>query len=747
MRKAEIAVVLPVLAALLSANLNTVAHAQGDLVAPGNVVAQNTGNPGEVVRISWDGVPSAAYYRIGWVAYSDVAPIIASSGDWLEHFAFIDIENRGQTGHLITRLTPGVQYAFIVASNDGRYGTPRWPKATGWRCLNLAQAPASQAAIGTASVNVTWDAVAGVTYYRIGWVVYEDVAPIIAAVGDWLERFAFIDIANRGQTAHTITRLTPGLRYAFIVAGNDGRYGAPQWPDASGWQFMTPAAEQPGDDPPIPEELSCPLPWVPKATPPAATVPGDYDADDDGLVEVATLAQFRSINSSGYSSLAFPNALPGMGCPEEGCTGYELVVDIDFDTNGNGVADRGDVLWNDGEGWRPIEFAGTLDGNGHTISNLFIDRKGIPINPQRNVGLFSATSGVIRNVSLVSVNVRGGTYVGGLAGSNQGEIKDSCVQGSVTAYLSIAGGLVGANSGEIDTSYSDTATQGPVVVGGLVGGNGGSITRSVSTGTVSVRRVDSYYINRSSSFGGRSVGGLAGRNSGGSIMNSQSVVDVTGTRFVGGLVGENFGSIYDSGAAGTVFGEEGVGGLVGVNSIDFGVNIHSSFATGAVTAREKVGGLVGENRADIVGNYATGSVSGTDKVGGLAGETQGDITASYATGRVTGDFRVGGLVGIGHSLITASYATGTVSGSSPVGGLIGTNFGGVIDSYWDTVASGQSLSDGGQGQPTSELQSPTGYTGIYANWNVNDSDPWDFGTSNQYPVLKYGGLNPAHQRR
>ena len=252
MKKAVIAVALSVLVALLSANVNTVAHAQGELVAPSNVAAQNTANPGEV-RISWDAVLDAAYYRIGWVAYSDVEPIIASGGDWLEHFAFIDIENRGQTEHVITRLTPGVQYAFIMASNDGRYGTPRWPAATGWAYLTLNAAPATHASLGSTAVNLSWDAVPCAVYYRIGWVVYSDVEPIIASSGDWLEHFTFIDIANRGQTAHPITRLTPGLQYAFIVAGNDGRYGTPQWPPATGWQFQTPVpgaapvAPLPGD--------------------------------------------------------------------------------------------------------------------------------------------------------------------------------------------------------------------------------------------------------------------------------------------------------------------------------------------------------------------------------------------------------------------------------------------------------------------------------------------------------------------
>ena len=648
MRKAALVVALSVLAALLSVNLNTVAHAQSDLVAPGNVVAQDTGNPGEV-RISWDAVPGTADYRIGWVAYSDVEPLIASGGDWLE-------------------------------------------------------------------------------------------------------RFASIDIANRRQIEHAITRLTLGLQHTFIVAGNDGRYGTPQWPDASAWQFITPGQDQSGDDLPDPGALSCPLPWVPKTTPSRGSASGDYDVDDDGLVEVATLAQFRSISSRGYSALAFPNALPGMGCPEEGCTGYELVADIDFDTNGNGVPDRGDALWNDGEGWRPIEFSRTFDGNGHTISNLFIDRKGTPSDPEGNVGLFSSASGVIRNVSLVSVNVTGGTHVGGLAGSNRGKIKDSCVQGSVTALDNYAGGLVGRNGGAIISSYADAVTRGQHTVGGLVGNNSGSITRSFSGGVVRAEELGSYYIGGSSSFVGRTVGGLVGSSRQGDIEDSYAVATVSGAKNVGGLVGSNGGSISNSHAAGKTTGQEAVGGLVGFNIVDFGINIRGSFATGAVTGREKVGGLVGENLAKIIGNYATGSVTGIDMVGGLAGESRGEIVANYATGNVSGDYRVGGLVGIGHGRVVASYAIGPVSGSSPVGGLIGTNFGGVIDSYWDTVTSGQSHSDGGTGRNTSELQSPTGYTGIYANWNVDvdgdtsPDDPWDFGTSSQYPVLKYSGLDVSAQR-
>ena len=131
------------------------------------------------------------------------------------------------------------------------------------------------------------------------------------------------------------------------------------------------------------------------------------------------------------------------------------------------------------------------------------------------------------------------------------------------------------------------------------------------------------------------------------------------------------------------------------------------------------------------------------------------ITASYATGTVSGDDYVGGLFGYsGGGTISASYATGSVTGTGDrVGGLIGNNFNATVSvSYWDTQTTGQSSSDGGIGKTTAELQSPTGYSGIFATWNMDldddgsNDDPWDFGTSTQYPVLKYQNLNPGAQR-
>ena len=153
----------------------------------------------------------------------------------------------------------------------------------------------------------------------------------------------------------------------------------------------------------------------------------DYDLDDDGLIEVASLAQLDAVrhdlNGDGAVDdrslahwreyyLAFPDGAWDMGCPDE-CAGYELTANLDFDTNGNGVADAGDAFWNDGAGWAPVaadetHFSAVLEGNGHTLAGLFIHRPA-----EIWIGLFGQVGaddveGEVRNVGLVDVRVTGG---------------------------------------------------------------------------------------------------------------------------------------------------------------------------------------------------------------------------------------------------------------------------------------------------------------------------------------------------
>ena len=178
-----------------------------------------------------------------------------------------------------------------------------------------------------------------------------------------------------------------------------------------------------------------------------------------------------------------------------------------------------------------------------------------------------------------------------------------------------------------------------------------------------------------------------------------------------------------------------------------------------VTAtNERVGILIGTNWGEVVACYTTGSVTGTGsnaiRYGGLVGWSIGSISSSYSTASVSAQEDTGGLLGTKANTgsVTNSYSTGAVSGTKNIGGLIGVSNSGtgtVTASYWDTQTSNRSTSGAGTGQTTSGLQSLTGYSGIYAAWNANldgqsgNDDPWDFGTSSQYPALKYGAANAA----
>ncbi len=196
-------------------------------------------------------------------------------------------------------------------------------------------------------------------------------------------------------------------------------------------------------------------------------------------------------------------------------------------------------------------------------------------------------------------------------------------------------------------------------------------------------------------------------------------VNTRGASQVGGLVGENRGLITTNYATGTISGNNNIGGLAGRNT---GSNSHitTSYATGNVTGSGNTqGGLVGWNTSDgsIANGYATGNVTGS-------GNTQGSLVGRNDSG----------------SSITRSYATGNVVGSSAVGGLVGNNQGTIRYSYW-RKETGSGLNSIGvdpqlsyeAGQTAAALKSPTVATGIYSNWSTS---VWDFGTSDQFPILK-----------
>ena len=143
---------------------------------------------------------------------------------------------------------------------------------------------------------------------------------------------------------------------------------------------------------------------------------------------------------------------------------------------------------------------------------------------------------------------------------------------------------------------------------------------------------------------------------GGAIQNLGVSGSVAGDSYVGGIVGNNFGTVSDSYNAGKVDGYYFVGGIVGNN---FGT-VANCYNTGAVTGSNNyVGGAVGYNQrgAEVSGSYNTGDVNGGDNyVGGVVGSNDGTVSDSYNTGSVTGsNINVGGAVGLNRGTVTNSY--------------------------------------------------------------------------------------------
>ena len=168
-----------------------------------------------------------------------------------------------------------------------------------------------------------------------------------------------------------------------------------------------------------------------------------------------------------------------------------------------------------------------------------------------------------------------------------------------------------------------------------------------------------------------------------------------------------------------------------------------------VTGNQNAGILAASLAGSVTRAWTTGRVAGSNRVGGLVGNVTGSVKASWSTAAVhASSGRAGGLVDALIGSLTASWSAGRVTATEG-GGLVGIGVGTVTNSYWDTGTSGWSTSrGGGTGKTTRDLQRPTAYgsTGsIYANWNIDTDgvtggdDPWDFGTSRQYPALKFAG--------
>ncbi len=376
---------------------------------------------------------------------------------------------------------------------------------------------------------------------------------------------------------------------------------------------------------------------------------------------------------------------------------YVLVNDIDcLDTEN----------WNDGRGFKPIgeegnSFDGSLDGQGYTISNLYISRNAAN-HSFNHIGLFGylGSEATLENINIEDSNITG---TGDWAGV-----------GSIVGYL----GLGEINNVHIIEGYVYCELDVSTSCGGFAG---------VANGII-----------ESSSFKGSVIS-----DSGGEI---------------GGLIGANEGTINLSFAIGSVDGGEAnrVGGLVGYN----GGIIEKSYFEGASEGENRVGGLVGDNRNLVKTSYADATVKGLESIGGLVGLNRGgDIENSHSRGLVEGENRVGGLVGKNGNTnspgdISKSYSKSEVTGESDVGGFVGypENLSvNVVNSFWDIQSSQTEISmGGGTGKETNEMKEISTYNntdtqGLESSWDIMDVNPgetninfkWNIIDGEKYPFFSW----------
>ena len=407
-----------------------------------------------------------------------------------------------------------------------------------------------------------------------------------------------------------------------------------------------------------------------------------------------------------------------------------------------------DILLNDTTGWEnwgntapanswtPIgnnsqPFTGTLDGDGHSVSGIYINSTA---DYQGLVGYLD-NGGTLQNLGVKASYIKGGSYVGGVCGENQGTVTNCYNSGSVTGVYRV-GGLCGDNYyGTQNNCYNTGSVSGNRYVGGVCGDNyGGTMTNCYYTGSVT----GSYY-----------VGGLCGDNYFGTVTNCY-YLNTCGAAGVGtSKTADEFASgevawLLSTGENGEIWGQNltfdpkddypVLGGLKVYNNNGTYSNMATDgdfylistadelrlFASMVNSGQTSINGRL---TADIVLNDTTNwtswnestapantwtpignswenlftgildgdghSVSGiyinstADDQGlvGVLGEggTLQDlgVKASY----IKGGYSVGGLCGRNDGTVSNCYNIGSVEGNNSVGGLCGQNYATVTNCY------------------------------------------------------------------
>ena len=261
--------------------------------------------------------------------------------------------------------------------------------------------------------------------------------------------------------------------------------------------------------------------------------------------------------------------------------------------------------------WTPIgnfgnKYQGTFDGNGKTISNLYINAAAY------YVGFFGyAEKGSIKNITFDNAKVNStAQYTGILAG-----FEELCIIENIKTLANCSvegkddvGGIAGRTSGDIGNCENHAMVNGANNVGGIVGAymeSGKSIISCANYGVVTGT--------------GNSVGGIAGNFGLGTIQNCANYGDITGADKVGNLIGDgyicNLNNVLGTGNVTATSADRAgllVGNIENSSSTASGILAYNSSAKLTINKIEQTGNTVkaigegsltypeGMNEADVI---------------------------------------------------------------------------------------------------------------------------------------------------
>ena len=372
------------------------------------------------------------------------------------------------------------------------------------------------------------------------------------------------------------------------------------------------------------------------------------EQDENGVYQIGNAGQLywfaQYVNTWGLNILA---------CAEltENITINEGVLDAVANSNTDSL-----------NKWTPIYlYLGTFDGNGHTISGLYLH--GSELSPGGNTGMFGSVLGTVKNLALAD------SYIGVEFRAAEGE-NPSCVGaicGTVGAKATVSGCSFEGTVSAVTAKGTDR-----LAAGGICGQNNGNLENCTFYGSLTAMNVDddSKSSNTILSLGG----GICGWNIG-TVKGCKNYGEITGGGYnpaVGGICGEGLlGKVEGTGAEvlGTIQNCENYGE---VTSITKGGEGNSSYA----------GGIWGCGSGKLIDCKNNAKVLGANNAGGIAGNIEnGEITSCTNSAEITAYYQcVGGICGTvsGSVAISECINSGDIAindtsegGNAGVGGICG----------------------------------------------------------------------------